>query len=113
MAVPEPQRGEVWRVDLGYQGKVRPCLVLSVPATDVERNLLTYVPRTTRVRPGSRFEVIDASGLLSDPGAFDAQGLDTIDRNAFRQKGRRLGRLADVQLAEVEAAVKRWLGLND
>ena len=27
-----PSRGEVWLVDLGYAAKVRPCLVLSVPA---------------------------------------------------------------------------------
>lgn len=113
MAAPDPERGEVWKVDLGYQKKVRPCLVLSVPANDVERNLLTYVPRTTRLRPGSRFEVVDASGLLPDAGAFDAQGLDTVDRNSFRQKGRKLGRVTAEQIAEVEAAVKRWLGLSD
>lgn len=31
MARPEPQRGEVWVVDLGLVAKMRPCLVLSVP----------------------------------------------------------------------------------
>ena len=86
---------------------------MSVPATDAERNLLTYVPRTTSLRPGSRFEVADTSGILAEAGAFDAQGLDTVDRNSFRQKGRRVGRLTAEQFAEVEAAVKRWLGFND
>lgn len=27
-----PERGEVWLVDLGYVAKVRPCLVVSIPA---------------------------------------------------------------------------------
>ena len=30
-----PQRGEVWLVDLGTAAKVRPALVLSVPAGDL------------------------------------------------------------------------------
>lgn len=29
-----PERGEVWLVDLGYVAKVRPCLVISIPALD-------------------------------------------------------------------------------
>jgi len=29
-----PDRGEVWLVDLGYVAKVRPCLVISIPALD-------------------------------------------------------------------------------
>ncbi|BAZ02061.1 hypothetical protein NIES37_60690 [Tolypothrix tenuis PCC 7101] len=34
-----PDRGEVWLVDLGYVAKVRPCLVISVPALDQDRAL--------------------------------------------------------------------------
>jgi mRNA interferase MazF len=29
-----PNRGEVWLVDLGYAAKVRPCLVVSISAED-------------------------------------------------------------------------------
>ncbi len=32
--MPNPVRGEVWLVDLGMAAKVRPCVVLSVPAED-------------------------------------------------------------------------------
>jgi mRNA interferase MazF len=35
----DPQRGEVWLVDLGFVAKVRPCTVVSVPATDQDRAL--------------------------------------------------------------------------
>jgi len=34
-----PNRGEVWLVDLGYAAKVRPCLVLSIPVNDEDRAL--------------------------------------------------------------------------
>jgi mRNA-degrading endonuclease toxin of MazEF toxin-antitoxin module len=44
-------RGEIWQADLGYAGKVRPALVLSIEYTDEERDTVTYVPRTTSERP--------------------------------------------------------------
>ena len=69
--MPDPNRGEVWLVDLGYVAKVRPCLVLSIPAVNEDRALATLVPHTTAVR-GSRFEVAIKVRFLRE-GAFDAQ----------------------------------------
>ncbi|MCP5538739.1 MAG: type II toxin-antitoxin system PemK/MazF family toxin [Akkermansiaceae bacterium] len=40
------KRGEIWQADLGYTGKVRPVLVLSIEYNDEERAIVTYVPRT-------------------------------------------------------------------
>ena len=40
-------RGEIWLADLGYQGKIRPILILSVPSGPKERALVSYVIRTT------------------------------------------------------------------
>ncbi|MFN6308306.1 MAG: hypothetical protein ACK4XH_16070 [Microcystis sp.] len=51
-----PDRGQVWRVDVVYVAKVRPCLVNSIPARNQERALATLVPHTTSSR-GSRLEV--------------------------------------------------------
>ncbi|TYQ31131.1 type II toxin-antitoxin system PemK/MazF family toxin [Pseudanabaena sp. UWO310] len=48
-----PYRGEVWLVDLGYVAKVRPCLVVSIPALDRDRALVTLVPHTTSLRDSS------------------------------------------------------------
>lgn len=111
MATPEPQRGEVWIIDLGYKGKKRPCVVLSSAVNDVERNLVTYVSRTTSDRPGSRFEVVDDSGLFPGrPGDFDAQSINTDDRIRFVTK---VGHLNAELLAKVETAVKQWLGFAD
>lgn len=97
-------RGEVWLVDLGYSGKVRPVLILSVQPGTQDRALVSYVIRTTSVR-GSNYEVPhQARGMKS--GAFDAQGLGTTDRSHFI---RRLGQLDEATLALVEGRVRAWL----
>jgi len=74
--MPNPNRGEVWLVDLGYAAKVRPCLVASIPAEDEDRALTTLVPHTTSLR-NSRFEVQLKVRFLRE-GGFDAQNLVTI-----------------------------------
>lgn len=104
-----PIRGDVWLVDLGMVAKVRPCLVVSIPAgDDNDRVLTTLVPHTTSTRE-SRFEVTSHVRFLKT-GAFDAQNLVTIPSVKLI---RRLGRLPVDQMTEVENAVKRWLGLVD
>jgi mRNA interferase MazF len=104
--MPEPQRGDVWVVDLGLAAKVRPCLVLSVPVAEQDRALVTVVAHTTSPR-GSRFEVVLTARFLR-PGVFDAQNLVTIPHAKLLRK---LGVLSPTQLAAVEAAVRAWLGL--
>jgi mRNA interferase MazF len=105
--VPHPDRGEVWLTDLGIAAKVRPCLVLSVPPDPQDRVLFTLVPHTTSVQ-GTRFEVAVPKRFLA-AGAFDAQGLATVTRPRLL---RQLGDLQPDELALVEGAVKRWLGLS-
>jgi mRNA interferase MazF len=104
--MPEPQRGEVWLADLGLAGKVRPCLVLSVPLEEQDRALLTLLAHTTSPR-GSRFEVQIKTRFLR-PGVFDAQNLVTVPRAKLIRK---LGTLSAAQLASVEKAVRSWLAL--
>ena len=38
--MPSPNQGEVWLVDLGMTAKVRPCLVISIPARDQDCALI-------------------------------------------------------------------------
>ena len=101
-----PRRGEVWLVDLGMAAKVRPALVISVPAEDIDRALVTLVPHTTSPRQ-SRFEAIAPVPFLR-AGVFDAQNLVTIPHAKLI---RLLGKLGSNQLAVVERAVALWLGL--
>ena len=102
-----PQRGEVWLVDLGMAVKVRPALVISIPAEDVDRALVTIVPHTTSAR-GSRFEASVAVPFLR-AGVFDAQSLVTIPHAKLI---RALGKLSATQLAVVEREMIVWLGLS-
>jgi mRNA interferase MazF len=104
--MPNPNRGEVWLVDLGYAAKVRPCLVISIPALDQDRALVTLVPHTTSSR-GSRFEVNVKLNFLR-VGVFDAQNLVTIPHAKLIRK---LGVLSYDQLSAVENGVRFWLNL--
>jgi mRNA interferase MazF len=101
-----PKRGEIWLVDLGMTAKVRPALVISIPADDIDRALVTLVPHTTSGR-NSRFEVASQVPFLKS-GVFDAQNLITIPHAKLV---RAPGRLPASQLASVERAVCLWLGL--
>jgi len=99
-------RGEIWLADLGYLGKVRPVLILSVAPGDEDRALVTYVIRTTSVR-GTAYEVPHTTrGMIS--GAFDAQGLGTTDFSHFI---RRLGSVDAATMAAVSDRVRAWLAL--
>jgi mRNA interferase MazF len=102
------ERGDVWLVDLGYAAKVRPCLIISIPALDRDRALVTLIPHTTSPR-GSRFEVrIDARFLRS--GVFDIQNIITIPHAKLLRK---LGTLTTEQMLEIEDILLFWLGLQD
>ncbi len=101
-----PNRGEVWLVDLGLAGKVRPAVILNKPFADTDRSLITIVPHTQALR-GSRFEVAVPVPFLRG-GAFLVQNPVTIP--AVKAE-RFLGRLTPAQLALVEAGVRHWLGL--
>jgi mRNA interferase MazF len=104
--VPTPDRGEVWLCDLGMVAKIRPCLVLSVPPGQQDRDLITLVPHTTSVR-GTRFEVVVPTGFLKS-GAFDVQGMVTV---VPARLIRRLGRLRPDEVSSVVQVVRQWLGL--
>jgi len=86
---------------------VRPCLVLSVPTGPADRVLVTVVPHTTSVQ-GTRFEVAVQARSLHAGGVFDAQQVATVPQVKLIRK---LGDLPPDQLALVEEAVRRWLGL--
>jgi mRNA interferase MazF len=104
--MPKANRGEVWLVDLGYAAKTRPSLILSIPPLDTDRALVTVIPHTTSPR-GTRFEVAISRSFLHR-GVFDAQNPMTV---AQAKLIRKLGELTPDQLAQVEDAVRTWLGL--
>lgn len=101
------QRSELWRVDLGYLGKVRPVLVVSVPFLEHERTLCIVVPHTTSLR-GTRFEVSIQHPVLA-VGAFDVQQTAAVQAVKFIH---RLGALNEEQMGFLDQALARVLGLK-
>lgn len=53
-------RGEVWLADLGYVGKIRPVLILSIIPGPDDRALISYIIRTTSLR-GTAYEIIHSA----------------------------------------------------
>jgi len=102
------KRGEIWQADLGYAGKIRPVLILSIECHDEERAIVTYVPRTTSVWEKGRFDVPHRARGMRE-GAFAVQLIGSIPRAKYE---RRIGAVTPEVLAEVEKAVKLWLGLG-
>lgn len=107
MPLPRIQRGEIWLVDLGYLGKVRPVAVLSIPFLPNERTLCIVVPHTTSVI-GTRFEVKLKHSALGD-GVFDVQQTAAVQAAKFI---RRLGVLDSKQLRTIEETLAEVLGLK-
>jgi mRNA interferase MazF len=107
MPLPRIQRGELWLVDLGYLGKVRPVLVVSVPFLEHERALCIVVPHTTSAI-NTRFEITVAHPALM-AGAFDVQQTAAVQAVKFV---RRLGALSAEQMANMEQALAQVLGLK-
>ncbi len=100
-------RGEIWLADLGYVGKIRPVLILSIAPGPDDRALVSYIIRTTSLR-GTDYEIIHSARGMK-PGAFDCQGIGTTDKSHFMHK---LGRVEDAILSEVEIRLGKWLGFK-
>ncbi len=71
MPKPNPIPGEVWVIDLGIAGKVRPCVVLTELPADDELDLVTVILHTTSLR-GNQWEISLPKPFLRE-GAFNLQ----------------------------------------
>jgi mRNA interferase MazF len=101
-----PSRGEIWQVDMGIAGKVRPCLLLTdYPAND-ELALVTVLPHTTALR-GNEWEVAIPKPFLKE-GAFHIQQVQSI---SLPKLMRRFGSLTQEEWNMISAKLAKRLGL--
>lgn len=96
--------GEVWQVDLGMAGKMRPCLLLTGAPADDELALVTILPHTTALR-GNRWEVSISKPFLRS-GAFHCQQIQSVPMVRLM---RRLGVLSADELALIHDRLRERL----
>ena len=106
MPKPNPRPGEVWTIDLGLAGKVRPCLILTNLPADDELDMVTVVLHTTALR-GNRWELTIPKPFLK-PGAFHLQQVQTISTVKLE---RRLGVLTTEEMTRMRNALRDRLGI--
>ena len=101
-------RGDVVIVDLGMMAKTRPCVVISVSQPDRQRNLSVVVPMTTEIRGGECEIPFPKPAWLRQESVINVLGIAGVDNARIE---RRLAAFPADKLAEVEAVLKRVLGL--
>ena len=104
-----PKPGEIYLIDLGMAGKVRPAVALSREDPNSPRAICIFAPITSEYR-GSRYEVsIGKPKLLREPESWvNAQALFSIGHERI---GRSLGRVTSDQLGTIKQALSFALDL--
>ena len=97
-----PKIGEVFIVDLGYEGKVRPVVVVSREDPDAPRALSVVVPLTSQFRE-SRYEVkMPRVPWLNLQSFANVQAIGSLPSIRFEK---RLGVVPPADLKAVKAAL--------
>ena len=83
-----PKPGEVYWVDLGLKGKLRPLMVVSREDADAERALCVCVPLTTQIRGGDYEVTLPRVRWLpgADEGAANVQGLTSVENHRLERR---------------------------
>lgn len=82
-----PKPGQIWKVDLGYEGKVRWFIVVSRFDPDAPRALALAVPLTTQYR-GSAYEIpLGKLFFLRETSYANVQGLASLRWVDFQTMG--------------------------
>ncbi len=91
-------------LDLGYEGKVRPVVIVSREDDSAPRALAVFVPLTTEFR-SSRYEVkLPRVPWLAHQSFANAQAMGAAE---YHELTDRRGRLEPAVMAEIKAAI-RW-----
>ncbi len=99
-----PIPGEVYLVDMGYEGKVRPVVIVSRADSEAPRALAVVVPLTTQNR-GSQYEVpMPKVPWLKHQSVANVQALAAYQHHELIEKR---GRFDQPTLTAIKAAI-RW-----
>jgi mRNA interferase MazF len=99
-----PKVGEVYMLDLGYEGKVRPIVIMSREDPQAPRALSLFVPLTKESR-GTRYEVaMPRVPWLKLQSYANAQALGAAEHHELKD---RRGRFEPAAVAKIKDAI-RW-----
>jgi mRNA interferase MazF len=105
----DPQPGEVWTVDFGYDGKVRSAFVLSVADNNCRLTLASVLQVTTQYS-GTPYEMtLPRVPWLREQSHCNAQ---TIQPVAWTEFQRKIGQFDATVLKAARAALGLWLGIS-
>jgi mRNA interferase MazF len=102
------KRGDVVLVDLGYVAKVRPCVVISIPNADGQRNMSVVAPLTTEIRGGECEVPFPKPKWLAEESVVNLIGLVGVDNAKI---GRLIGPLPKDSLDAIDDVLLRLFGL--
>lgn len=94
---------EVYKVDLGYAGKVRNMVILSRYDNDPPRALVLCAPITTQYRDSSYEVAIGKPRYLRQDSYVNVQGIVAIQHHELL---RRVGQIDDAKFEEIKDAVR-------
>jgi len=101
--------GEVYRVDLGYAGKVRMMVVVSLTDPQAPRALAVCVPITTACRQ-TWYEVpLSRKPFLREQSYVNVQGIVNI---GYHELEGPIGRLHPAEMEAIRAALGRMLEIK-
>ncbi len=103
-----PKLGEVWMVDMGMAGKIRPAVVVLDENVTTERSLVIHVPVTSQNR-GTALEVsLGHLRFLTPESVANVQAIGSLPKTRFE---RRLGTLPPGDLERIRQAMRLAFGL--
>ena len=103
-----PIPGELYLVDLGAAGKVRPAVVISREDAESPRALTICAPLTTQNRDSTYEVALGKLKFLDKDSWVNVQGLMSLGHEKLI---RRLGRLTAPQMEQVKMALRFALDL--
>ena len=89
-------------------GKARPCVIVSIPKPDSQRNMSVIAPLTTQPRGGETEIPFAKPPWLLDMSVVNLIGLGGVDNAKI---GRFIGRMDASTMGKIRAGLLRMLGL--
>jgi mRNA interferase MazF len=103
------KRGDVVVVDLGMTAKVRPAVVVSIPAPDSQRSIAVVAPMTTEIRNGECEVRFPKPPWLKQACVVNLLGITGVDNSRIE---RVLGTFPQKPMQDIDHGLKRMLGLK-